>query len=173
MGSSEWSGIEMKISLELPEQGFDSAEDYINEKLVPACSELKALCEGIFQGQVKEEKTIRDCFDEFVPVDTPVVSQGISVVYDPEEHPPSKGDKVRKTMAIVKFGSSQPGQYCEVAVMCDGQILERFRYNGSSTDCGFQITPVPGPNLYSLYGKSLVFGVKPIVESFRIETVYV
>jgi hypothetical protein len=163
----------MKISLELPEQGFDSVEDYINEKLVPACSELKALCEGIFQGQAKEEKTIRDCFDIFVPVDTPVVRQGLSVVYDSEDYPYRKGDKVRKTMAIVKFGSSKPGQYCEVAVKYRGEILEMFRYDGPVTECSFPIAPFFGPNVYSLYGKSVVSGVKPIVESFRIETVYV
>lgn len=101
------------VKLQLPEQGFESTEEYIKERLAPVCSELSKLCEVFFTKDTpKRPRVSSDSSIAWTDVDQPLMFKHVEkITFNPYDYPKFKGESRRAIIVTVVMGE---GSKCGV-----------------------------------------------------------
>lgn len=151
------------VKLQLPEQEFEDSEEYIKEKLVPACKALSELVEVFFQGDIcKTERTTSNPGTHWSDIDVPVMVQKIEKVsFDTNDYPKFKGNERRRI--IFSIDGREDGE-CSFRIVKDGEPIGLNRVKE-------QFIAVDGPGEYWVQSMSMTGG-KFVLKSLKITAVY-
>ena len=160
----------MKASVKLNEQGFESAEEYIEAELVPVVSQLKSIVSNPIEPSLEQEPKASNASMSLTHFDKQVIDKRVDASYNWESHNPIVNDKTAKVYAVISAGLERDGKPAVIQVH-GSDSSNSVAYEVVSTGKNekyLQLSPSSGVVHYA----PMSFGEKCIMYSFRIETVY-